>query len=236
MKNALAQITQHSAVINAGLAKIAGIDADILRATEAILEADKIVGELEALSKQRAELKARAFVAKTVADTAELDKQEKALARAGRQAVEDGQAAAIAIEMLKENRTEIQSEIEAVSEQRKEVVIAWLADHRDKAIKRYIAVLNDLGAPLAEAYAVDKLLAELDSRDSLDGDWLLKQVRYGGVIVPHSHKVERVDTGSTKPIYDAPVAWLRDEALGEPESAKLLEDLRGAGLEMTLVK
>lgn len=233
MKIALAQITQHSAVINAGLAKITEIGADILRATEATQEASKIRGELEALSRQRAELKARAFVDKTVADTAELDKQEKALERAGRQAVEDGQAAAMAITMLEERRAEVQAEIDSVSGQRKDVVIAWLADHRDQAIKRYIAVLSDLGAPLAEAYAADKLLAEIDARDVQAGIWLLKQVRADGIPVPHAYKVARSGREGSEPIYDAPFTWFRDEALGDLEAAQLMGKLREAGLEIT---
>lgn len=235
MKNALAQITQHSAVISVGLAKIAEIDADILRATEATQEADKIHGELEALSKQRAELKARAFVGKTVADTAELDKQEKALERAGRQAVEDGQAAAMAITMLEEGRAEVQAEIDTVSGQRKEVVIAWLKDRQDKAIKRYISVLNDLGAPLGEAYAVDRLLAALDTRDEQTGNWLIKQLCSGAIPVPHAYKVVRPGRDGSAPIYDAPFTWFRDDALGDPEAAKLMAELLEAGLEVTPV-
>ena len=232
MKDALVQITKFSTAINAGLAKIAEIDADILRATEATLEAEKIHDELEALSNKRAELKARAFVGKTVADTTTLDKEEKSLERAGRQAVEDGQAAKMAIGMLEVSRAETQTEIESLSGQRKEVVVTWLANRRDLAIKRYVAVLGDLGAPLAEAFAVDKLLAEIDARDNQTGNWLLKQVRAGGLVIPHSYKVVRPGREGAKPIYDEPFTWLRDQTHGDRERALLASELCKAGMEI----
>jgi len=232
MKNAIAQITQHSAAISAGLARIADIDADIQRATQATQEADKIRLELEALSRQRAELRARAFVGKTVADTAELDKQEKALERAGRQAVEDGQAAAMAITMLETSRAELRAEVDSVEGQRKDLVIAWLKDRQDKAVKQYIAVLDNLANPLGEAYAVDRLLATLDARDEQIGNWLIKQLCAGAIPVPHAYKVERPGRQGSVPIYDAPFTWLRDDALGSPEVAKLMAELREAGMHI----
>lgn len=232
MKDPLVQIAAFSTAINARLAKIAEIDADILRATEATLEADKIHGELEALSNKRAELKARAFVEKNVADTTALDKEEKSLERAGRQAVEDGQAARMAIGMLEVSRAETQTEIESLSGQRKEVVVAWLANRRDLAIKRYVAALGDLGTPLAEAFAVDMLLAEIDARDKQTGNWLLKQVRAGGLVIPHSYKVVRPGREGAEPIYDEPFTWLRDQTHGDKERALLVSELYKAGMEI----
>lgn len=232
MKDPLVQIAAFSTAINAGLARIAEIDADILRATEATLEADKIHGELEALSNKRAELKARAFVEKTVADTTALDKEEKSLERAGRQAVEDGQAARMAIGMLEGSRAETQAEIESLSGQRKVVVVEWLTNRRDLAIKRYVAALGDLGAPLAEALAVDKLLAEIDARDNQTGSWLLNQVRAGGLVIPHSYKVVRPGREGAEPIYDEPFSWMRDQTLGDSERDLLASELCKAGMEL----
>ncbi len=231
MKTALQKITELSAILSAGQSKIDQHQADILRATTATLEAEKISAELAALSRQRAELKAQAFVAKTVADTTELDKQEKALERASRQAIEDGVAAEIAIGMLEQQINATQAELNSVAELRKQTAVAWLVDRREQAIDRYIAILKDMGQPLRDAKAVDVLLAALGNHDGT-GDWIWKQIRHRGLVVPFSRMIERANSPTTEPIYDMPFAWLQDSDLGAAEASKMAEDLRYAGLEV----
>lgn len=233
MHAVLKKISELSAIVVAGEAKIEQHRTDILRAIQATLEAQKIADELTALSRKRAELKAQAFFSKTTADTSELDKQEKALERAGRQAVEDGQAAELAIEMLQEQINTTEEELGGVQEDRKQLTVQWLKDHRHKAIERYIAALNALGQPLADAFAVDQLLNSLDARDLQTGDWLLRKVRNIGIAVPHSYKIERPGRQGQSEIYDVPVAWFADESLGLAEAAALRKELREAGLEVT---
>ncbi|MEA9997205.1 MULTISPECIES: hypothetical protein [unclassified Pseudomonas] len=233
MKTALQTITELSAILTAGQSKIDQHRADILRATAATLEAGKLIDELALISRKRAELKAVAFVAKAVADTTDLDKQEKTLERASRQAVEDGLAAEIAIGMLEEQINTTQAELNEVTGLRQQTVVAWLLDRREQAIKRYIAVLAEIGQPVGEAKGIDTLLSALGIHDGV-GHWIWKQLRHDGLPVPFGNMVERANHPGTSPVYDLPFTWLRDNELGATEATKMLETLRGAGLELAI--
>lgn len=89
-----------SKTISDSINRIEEIDSDIRRAEAASQEASN----LDELSRERAERRALAFVAKTTADVADLNRREEELGRASRQSIEDGQAAWPAIGMLAEQR------------------------------------------------------------------------------------------------------------------------------------
>ncbi|WP_248805005.1 hypothetical protein [Pseudomonas sp. MWU13-2100] len=61
---------------------------------------------------------------------------------------------------------------------------------------------------------------------------ILKKIRSADFAVPRSHKVQRSTTSIE--IYDAPVPWLRDNTLGDTETQELADNLRKAGLNISL--
>jgi hypothetical protein len=207
------------------------INSDIQRAEDASQEASAIASQLSELSRERAERKAMAFVNKTTADITDLNAREEDLERAGRQAVEDGQAATIAIGMLVEKRGGVAAEVKLLTQERHDLTVEWLKQLRHDAINRYIQVLVDIGAPLADACAADRTLHALGAGEFLAGG-MLKRIRVADFAIPHSHKVQR--SGINIDMYDTPVPWLRDATLGSLETQALAEELRKAGLKIAL--
>jgi hypothetical protein len=225
------KISELSKSISEGVARIEQINSDIQRAEAASQVAATIKTQLGELSRERAERKAIAFVDKTTADIADLNAREEELERASRQAIEDGQAATIAIGLLVEKRDGIVVEVEQLKQERRGLTVEWLKEQRHDAINRYINVLGDIGAPLADACAADRVMHALGAGEYL-ADKMLKRIRVLDFAVPHSHKVQRSNAGIE--IYDAPVPWLRDYTLGDAETQAIAAELRKAGLNISL--
>ncbi|NWD66396.1 hypothetical protein HX870_02005 [Pseudomonas gingeri] len=224
------KISELSKAISEGIARVEQINSDIQRAEVASQEAAAITAQLGELSLERAERKALAFVDKTTADVADLNAREEELERASRQAIEDGQAAVIAIRLLVEKRAGIEVEIEQFTQERRDLAVEWLKQVRHDGINRYIQALGDLGAPLADAYAADRALSALGTDEYLVGV-MLKRIRVADLGIPHAYKIRRSEAASE--IYDAPVPWLLDGALGDTEARALADELRKAGLVLT---
>ena len=224
------KISELSKAISEGIARVEQINSDIQRAEVASQEAAAITAQLGELSLERAERKALAFVDKTTADVADLNAREEELERASRQAIEDGQAAVIAIRLLVEKRAGIEVEIEQFTQERRDLAVEWLKQVRHDGINRYIQALGDLGAPLADAYAADRALSALGTDEYLVGV-MLKRIRVADLGIPHAYKIRRSEAASE--IYDAPVPWLLDGALGDTETRALADELRKAGLVLT---
>lgn len=225
------KISELSKSITESVACIEQINSDIQRAEAASQEADTIATQLGELSRERAERKAMAFVNKTTADIADLNAREEELERASRQAIEDGQAATIAIGMLAEKRDGIVVEVEQLKQERRGLTVEWLKQLRNDAIDRYIRVLGDIGAPLADAFAADRAMHALGAGEYLVSK-MIKKIRVADFAIPHSHKVQR--STSSIEMYDAPLPWLRDDTLGDIETQALADELRKAGLRITL--
>ncbi|PPA01106.1 hypothetical protein C4E44_26395 [Pseudomonas sp. MWU12-2312b] len=225
------KISELSKSITESVSCIEQINSDIQRAETASQEAAAIATQLGELSRERAERKAMAFVNKTTADIADLNAREEELERASRQAIEDGQAATIAIGMLVEKRDGIVVEVEQLKQERRGLTVEWLKQLRNDAINRYIRVLGDIGEPLADAFAADRAMHALGAGEYLV-DRMIKRIRVADFAVPHSHKIQRSDVNIE--IYDAPVPWLRDDTLGDVETQVLADELRKAGLNITL--
>lgn len=213
------------------------ITADIARAEEAAQQAERITAEIEAVSRERAERKALAFVSRQPADLAELDKQMAELERANRSALEDGTAAAMAAAILKEKLAQQEKAVVELEGERHAQALEWLDGCREKAIDRYIKALCDLGPVLAEAVAADRARFALGFRGESVTDHLLKALRVEAALpVPFRHMVERKDDNQASggwpwpKIYDKPMVWLRDSTLGDREQAQFLAELQGAGL------
>ncbi|ARB28959.1 hypothetical protein ATI14_0467 [Pseudomonas tolaasii NCPPB 2192] len=224
------KISDLSKAISEGFAIIEQISSDIQRAETASQVADTIAAQLDELSHERAERRAMAFVCKTTADVADLNAREEELERASRQAIEDGQAATIAIRILTEKRADRLAEVKQLKEERRERTIAWLKEIRHDAINRYIQVLAEIGGPMADACAADRTLHALGAGEFLATS-MLKQIRVADFAIPNSYKVQR-DTTSIK-MLDAPIPWLRDEALGDAETQALADELRNVGLNIS---
>jgi len=224
------KIGELSKVISDGIARIEQINSDIQRAETASQVAATITTQLNELSRERAERKAMAFVDKTTADVADLNAREQELERASREAMEDGQAATIAIGLLIEKQASINVEVEQLKQERHGLTVEWLEQLRHDAINRYIQALVDIGAPLADAFAADRALSALGAGQYLVSG-MLKKIRTADFAVPRSHKVQRSTTSVE--IYDTPVPWLRDTMLGNAETKLLAEELGKAGVRIS---
>ncbi|AOA06901.1 hypothetical protein [Pseudomonas sp. TMW 2.1634] len=225
------KISELSKAISEGAARIEQINSDIQRAEAASQVAATIATQLGELSRERAERKAMAFVSNTTADVADLNTREQELERASRQAIEDGQAATIAIGLLIEKRGGVVAEVKQLTQERHALTVEWLKELRHDAINRYIQVLVDIGAPLADALAADRALHALGAGEYL-ASGMIKRIRIADFAIPNSYKVRRSTSGIE--ILDAPVPWLRDGTLGNIETKALADELREAGLRTTL--
>jgi len=225
------KISELSNAISEGAVRIEQINSDIERADAASQVAATIATQLGELSRERAERKAMAFVSKTTADVADLNAREEELERASRQAIEDGQAATIAIGLLAEKRAGVVAEVKQLTQEQHGLTVEWLKQLRHDAINRYIQVLVDIGAPLADACAADRAMHALGAGEYLLGR-MLNRIRVADFAIPHSHKVQRSTTHIE--MYDAPVPWLRDATLGNVQTQALADELRKAGLKITL--
>ena len=210
------------------------IQGDIERAKAAAHKAEQMEAELAALSQQRAERKAQAFISRQSIDLADLDKQLDDLERASRLAREDGVAAALAIDLLQARLAEIEIAIAADDEQRLALVLSSLVDRREKAIDRYIKALVDLGPIVAEAAAVDLTLSRLGHHVNATGSWLLKELHNAGCLpVPRARHVERQNAPQGLFILDPPIPWLRDLALGDKDHAAMIAELQEVGIDLS---
>ncbi len=222
-----------TAAITAKQRERESIQVDIERAKSAARKAEQLEAELAALSQQRAQRKAHAFISRQSVDLADLDKQLDDLERASRLAREDGVAAALAIDLLQTRLAEIEIAIAAAGEQRQALVLSSLVDRREKAIDRYIKALVDLGPIVAEAAAVDITLSRLGHHVNATGTWLLKKLRSDCLPVPHARHVERQNAPLGLVILDPPIPWLRDLALGDKDHAAMIAELQEAGIDLS---
>lgn len=213
------------------------IAADIARAEEASQQAERITAEIEAVSRERAQRKAMAFVSRLPADLAELDKQMAELESANRSALEDGTAAAMAAAMLKEKLAQCEEAISNFTEQRRQLALSWLDDRREKALDRYIKLLDDLGPLVAEMRAADKARTALGYLPAYPGlsspsEWLLAAVRSGDTLpVPSSRHVPvNPDNPMLKDVMVSPVRWMRASDFADREFEQVIAELQGAGL------
>lgn len=218
-----------SVEIEAKKAEIEVINVDIERAQAAVAEADRLDQDLEALTRKRAEHRALAFVAGKPADMAELDSQLEALERSSRSVREDGTAAALAIAMLEVKRADVEATTAALQEKRKQAIIDWLKERREKAIDRYMDLINSLGPILAEAAGADMLsqkISLLPSSRQEAGTWLLNEIKNGAIPFPFS-RGKQMRYGLLSPF-----EWLRDPDLVERELQKFSSKLAAAGFEI----
>lgn len=231
------EINELSASIAAARSEVDITRQNIARAEQAVKQAEGITAEIEAVSRKRAEQKALAFVTGKPADLAELDRQMHDLERANRSALEDGTAASLAVAMLTEKLAQQESVVTELEGARHTQALEWLASVREKAIDRYIKALNDLGPVLAEAVAADRARNALGVRGDSTAEWLLKALstKTEALPIPFYRMVERKEeylASSNFPlpkIYDKPIAWLRDDTLGDREHAQLIAELQTAG-------
>lgn len=225
------EITELSTRIEAARSEAETIRADIQRAEQAVQQAEGIASEIEAVSRKRAEQKALAFVSGKAADLAELDRQMADLERANRSALEDGTAASLAIAMLTEKLAQQESAVIELESERHALALEWLAGFREKAIDRYIKALNDLGPVLAEAIAADRARNTLGVRGESTAGYLVKALNTKEALpIPHARLVERQGMPAGIVVMDKPIAWLRDDTLGDREHAQLIAELRSAGV------
>lgn len=213
------------------------IAADIGRAEEAAKQAERITAEIEAVSRERAERKAMAFVSRQPADLAELDKQMEELERANRSALEDGTAAAMAAVMLKDKLAQCEEAVTSLTEQRRQLALSWLDDRREKALDRYIKLLDDLGPLVAEMRAADKARRALGYFPAYPGfsspsEWLLAALRDSDTLpVPSSRHVPvNPDNPMLKDVMASPVRWMRAPDFADREFEQIIAELQGAGL------
>lgn len=201
--------------------------ADIARADTTAKKADEIAGEIEALSRKRAEHKALAFVAGKPADVAELDRKQDELERGSRQAREDGVSAALAITMLEAKIGEAEAEIEQLAEQRKSKTLEWFAAQREKAVDRYLDALRALGPITADAMAIESARRQVTG-EPFRFDDLFKAVRTLEFPIPHNRKL---DVGKYNDRYwRTPIEWMLDSDHGKPEREQLLALLQEQGV------
>jgi hypothetical protein len=200
---------------------------DINRANAAAGEAERLNGEIEALSRKRAEHKALAFVAGKPADLAELDRKQDELERASRQAREDGVAAALAVTMLEAKIADIEAEVEQLAEQRKAKTLEWLAAQRESAIDKYLSALSAIGPIIADAMAAEaarRTIAQIGFR----GDDPLAEVKAGVYALPKARgKWEKLQSGNDRWVPE-PIDWVADREHGKHERDQLFAALTDA--------
>ncbi len=224
------EISELSTRIAAARSEVDVTRQGISRAEQAIQQADGITAEIEAVSRKRAEQKALAFVSGKPADLAELDGQMADLERANRNALEDGVAAAMALEMLTEKLAQQEQALAALTEERHTRALEWLSGCREKAVDRYIKALNDLGPVLAEAVAADRACVDLGFRGESPAEHLLKALRHKDALpVPWHRRVEREGVPLGITLLDAPITWLRDTTLGDCELEQFVAELLSVG-------
>lgn len=224
------EVTALTAQIHDLETRIKTARADIDRAGEAAREAERLEGEIQALSDKRARIKAEAFISKTKADIAELDRQEAELEKASRRAREDGKAGVLAGQLLEEKISEHQAEITRLEEDRKAKTIEWLTAQREKAVDRWFDALSALGPIIA-----DELAFESARRCVVGGQFRLDDIfknAKGGVLgLPNPRgaweKREGLNNDRWVP---APIDWITDQEHGKPERDELVAALTEAGV------
>lgn len=225
------EITELSARIAEAHSEIHITRQNIARAEQAVKQAEGITAEIEDLSRKRAEQKALAFVSGKPADLAELNRQMEGLERANRSALEDGTAASLAVTMLTEKLAQQEDAISEMERARHTQALEWLTSVREKAIDRYIKALNDLGVVLAEAVAADRARDALGVRGESTARYLVKALNTMEALpVPHARLIERQGMPAGIVVMDKPIAWLRDDTLGDREHAQLIAELLSAGV------
>lgn len=215
--------------------KIETARADIERAGNAAREAERLEGELAALSDKRARVKAEAFIAGTKANIAELDKQESELENASRRAREDGKAGALAVQLLEEKIAETEAEITTLEEQRKAAALEWIDALWEKAIDEYLGLLNKLGPVFSDALAASSARLNLTNQYRRY-DHPLEEARrqVGGLWIPQNRKIDGGVSGSPghvgETLWYTPITWARDPECGKAERDQLFAALHDAGV------
>jgi hypothetical protein len=233
-----AAIAALSDEIAAHQAKITELDEDIARAGVAVEAATRLDAELDALTRKRAEHKAAAFVARQPADMAALDEELLALESSTRAVREDGDAAALAIELLQAQRADVMEALRQAEASRKHAVDEWLLDHRDSEIQAYIAAINQAGPHAGEAAAADLARARLfpghrlGGRHNSYGQLLLRGAAWCDFGIPKGLFIRRREGLE---VFDPPIPWLQaylasGQRQDEGRVNALLAQLREAGV------
>jgi|GEM_PF-2994586 len=219
------EVTDLSSAIATKCAECDTIRSEIERANGAASEAERLDAEIAVLQQQRVEVKAKAFISRQLADLTELDRQQHELETASRNAREDGAAAAVAIGLLQEQIGEHEAAIEQLTEQRRQAVVAWLTDRREKAFDRYLTALTELGPIVADAVAADRALTAVgEHRSAPPAQLLLRELLDVTMPIPYT-RMQRQPYGAITPIM-----WLRDSTYGTSEAQQLRELLQEAGV------
>jgi hypothetical protein len=119
-------------------------------------------------------------------------------------------------------------ELASLEEQRREMVVAWLADRREKALDRYVKALLDLGPIIAEAVALDKARAKFGEYNPTYGLWILSELRQVDLPIPWTRQIPSPNLQITQRY--SPITWLRDPAHGDSELELVLSELQAAGV------
>ena len=115
-----------------------------------------------------------------------------------------------------------------LQEKRKQAIIDWLKGRRERAIDRYMDLINSLGPILAEAAGADQLRRRFETDKSVyqeAGTWLLKEIREKALPYPFNRS-KQMPHGVVHPF-----EWLRDPELVEREFKKFSGELASAGFE-----
>lgn len=196
---------------------------DIERAGTAAREAERIAGEIQALSDKRALAKAQAFIEGVEADVAELDRQEAELEKASRRSREDGKAGALAVQLLEGKIARAEADIARLEEDRKAKTLEWLSGLRERAIDKYMAALQALGPIVAEAMAAES------ARRAVTGGYfrspdVLADARDVIRSLPIPGRMKLVDLPSGDFRSYSPIEWPD----AKPESDHLISELTDA--------
>ncbi|WP_267222562.1 hypothetical protein [Dyella silvae] len=232
MKTKIMELPTDVATLGDALATITDdldkLAADRTRAESAVVEAERLNGELEAITRARAETKANAFVAGTQADLAELDSQLQALQTASRAAREDGTAAELAIALLDAKRVELEASKAATITKRHQIVMSWLSELGAAGMKHYIDAIEALESHVVQAAAADRvrLILSRVAGDPIDeahceGLHLLKKTRGCDYGIPQ--KFWYCFNGQP---WRPPVPWLTSHHdTGKAQDAALVDEI-----------
>lgn len=226
------EITALTAQIHDLEARIETARADIDRAGAAARDAERLEGELSALSDKRARVKAEAFIAGTKADIAELDRQEAELEKASRRAREDGKAGALAVQLLEEKIAEHEAEIARLEEDRKSKAVEWLTAQREKAVDQWLDALSALGPIVADALAAEAARRALGAGVFRGGDDPFKRAQHGShaLRLLSGRRTFEEAPGNNGRWSPPPIVWVDDQEHGKRERDQLIAEITAAGV------
>lgn len=209
--------------------KVETAQADIERAGAAARDAERLEGEIRALSDKRARVKAEAFIAGTKADIAELDRQETELEKASRRAREDGKAGALAVQLLEDKIAEHEAEITRLEGDRKAKTLEWLTAQREKTVDQWFAALSALGPIVADVLAFEYARRAVIGPGPNWRDDIFKGANraVGALPNPRGKWEKREGTNNDRWVPE-PIDWIADQEHGKAEYDALFAALTDA--------